>query len=345
MPDAAQVYVVTPVHNGEEFLAECIESVLAQTYPHWQYTIVDNCSTDRTREIARHYAAGDSRIRLRRNAEFLDVVANWNRAMRLLPAHSRYCKVVHADDTLFPECLERMVAVAEEHPRVAIVGAYVLQDKRVVCDGLPYPRRMFGGAEVSRSRLRGETHVFGTPTTTLLRADVIRAREPFYDPTYLHADAAACLDILREHDWGYVHQVLTQTRLHRESLTTRRAYPLQSMAADNLRMLLEYGPAYFDAQELDAVLRVRLQHYYDALGRYFLRHADLRFIAYQRLRLAQTDVPFSVLRLVRAAVGRAAREPMLLWALLRGAFRRMRQAMQGPDATLRSAPDLTHPTG
>ena len=49
------VSVATPVYNGERHLAECIESVLAQTYQNWEYIIVNNCSTDRTREIAESY--------------------------------------------------------------------------------------------------------------------------------------------------------------------------------------------------------------------------------------------------------------------------------------------------
>ena len=50
--NSASVSVVTPVYNGAEFLAECIESVLAQTYTNWNYTIVNNCSTDETLAIA-----------------------------------------------------------------------------------------------------------------------------------------------------------------------------------------------------------------------------------------------------------------------------------------------------
>ena len=58
------VSIVTPVYNEAEYLAECIESVLAQSYQNWEYTIVDNCSKDGSAEIARHYAGKDRRIRL-----------------------------------------------------------------------------------------------------------------------------------------------------------------------------------------------------------------------------------------------------------------------------------------
>lgn len=304
------VYVVTPVYNGEPYIEACIESVIGQTYSKWLYVIVDNQSTDRTREIAAHYAKLDSRISIHENAEFLDIIANWNRAMRLMPASSKYCKIVHADDILYPECLERMVGLAETTPSIAFVGAYVLQENRVVCDGLPFPRQVFSGAEVCRSRLRGETHVFGTPTTTLIRADIIRKRDPFYNESYLHADAEACLDILRDQDWGYVHQVLTHTGVHRGSVTAKRAHPLQTMPADNMRMLLEYGPVYFSAEELSTLLARRRELYYTNLAKHLVNRCDLRFLPYQRKQLAATSEPFSLGRLAIAAARYSLRHPL-----------------------------------
>ena len=47
------VSIVTPVYNGEKFIAECIQSVLEQTYTNWNYVIVNNCSTDKTLKICR----------------------------------------------------------------------------------------------------------------------------------------------------------------------------------------------------------------------------------------------------------------------------------------------------
>ncbi len=56
------VCVLTPVYNGADFIEQCIESVLAQSFTNYEYIIINNCSTDNTLEIARRYAAKDSRI-------------------------------------------------------------------------------------------------------------------------------------------------------------------------------------------------------------------------------------------------------------------------------------------
>src|SRR5690242_5494744 len=110
------VSVLTPVFNGEPYLAECIESVLSQTYRNWIYAIVNNHSTDATLEIAERYARSDERVHVYSNDALLDIIANHNRAFHLMPATAKYCKVVSADDWLFPECLEKMVSLAETHP-------------------------------------------------------------------------------------------------------------------------------------------------------------------------------------------------------------------------------------
>ena len=94
------VSVVTPVYNGELYLRECIESVLAQSYQNWDYTIVNNCSTDKTLDIASEYAAKEYRIRIHNNETFVRAIENQNIALRRISSKSKYCKVIFADDSL-----------------------------------------------------------------------------------------------------------------------------------------------------------------------------------------------------------------------------------------------------
>jgi glycosyltransferase involved in cell wall biosynthesis len=118
------VSVLTPVYNCAPFIGQCIESVCSQTYTNWEYTIVDNCSTDGTRAIAEKYAMQDKRIKVHANETFLDIIANHNKAFGLISPVSKYCKQVSGDDWILPQCLERMVEIAEKNASVGIVGSY-----------------------------------------------------------------------------------------------------------------------------------------------------------------------------------------------------------------------------
>ena len=123
MNTAPLVSVVTPFYNTEVYLAECIKSVLTQTYQNWEYVLVNNCSTDRSHEIAQHYVEKDRWLRLIHNEQFLTQIPNYNHALRQISPESKYCKIVQADDWIFPNCLAEMVRVAESAPNVALVGS------------------------------------------------------------------------------------------------------------------------------------------------------------------------------------------------------------------------------
>ena len=118
---APLVSVVTPVYNGSKFLRECIESVLAQRYTNWRYTIVNNCSTNDTLQIAQYYAQRDARVRVCDNSKFLPIIDNHNHAISLIESDSVYCKPLMADDWLYRECLEAMVAAALRRASIGLV--------------------------------------------------------------------------------------------------------------------------------------------------------------------------------------------------------------------------------
>jgi glycosyltransferase involved in cell wall biosynthesis len=259
------VGVVTPVFNGEPYLEQCIESVLNQTYDNWEYVIVNNASTDRSIEIARAYAAKDARIRVYDCTEFVPQARNHNRAIALVSPDARYVKTVQADDWIFPECLERMVAVAEQNPSVGLVSSYQLSGTDVVGDGLPFPSSVLSGREVCRLQLIHSHFFFGSPTAVLIRGEVVRQRNPFYVESALHCDTDAAYSILKDWDFGFVHQVLTFYRTDNigESAATRHLNP---HGLDKFIVLMTHGRAFLDEDEFEACLGELRRRYFRVLG-------------------------------------------------------------------------------
>jgi glycosyltransferase involved in cell wall biosynthesis len=298
------VSVLTPVYNGEKYLSECIESVVAQTYQNWEYVIVNNCSTDRTQEIAQKYTQQDSRIRVHNNRQFVGMSENHNIALRQMSPESKYCKIVHADDWLFADCLRQMVELAESHPSVAIVGAYGLRGSEVVWTGLPYPSTVVSGRDVCRRTLMGGFYVFGTQTSQLIRADLIRNRSNLYNSAQLYvrfADQGACFQFLKDHDFGFVHQVLTYTREHEESATSSfDKTGLNSYLPSLLNILTKYGPLYLCGDEYDRRLKHVLSRYYRFLCRNLIHFRNKRFWEYHKDALNYVGQPFRPSALVKA---------------------------------------------
>jgi glycosyltransferase involved in cell wall biosynthesis len=107
-----------PVYNGEPFLREALDSVLAQTYRDFDLAISDNGSTDRTQEICEAYAARDPRIRYYRSPENRGLAWNYNRVFELTAGP--YFKWVAHDDVCAPEYVERCVDVLERMPAVVL---------------------------------------------------------------------------------------------------------------------------------------------------------------------------------------------------------------------------------
>ena len=296
MTDKPPVSVVTPVYNGEAHLRACVESVLAQTYTNWDYTIADNRSTDRTLEIAREYAARDPRIRVWTAPAHVPVQQSYNNAVRQTSPASKYCKVVAADDWLAPECLEKMVALAEQQPTVAIVGAYGLTGTRVEWQGLPYSATVVNGRALCRERLLGGPYIFGTATSLLYRADIVRSRQSFFNDENLHCDSEACLEFLEKHDFGFVHQVLTFLGVRDDSLTSM-SQRLQTYLPWVLLELVKYGPLYLTPEEMDSRIRQHLRQYYRYLGEQVFARRDRAFWNYHREELAELGYPLSFSRL------------------------------------------------
>jgi len=260
------VSIVTPFYNTETYLAECIESVLAQTYQNWEYILVNNYSTDLSVEIVQRYLDKDQRIRLIHNLGFMTQPQNYNYALRQISQSSKYCKIVQADDWIFPDCLMEMVKVAESNPSVGIVGAYRLDDKKINCDGLPYNSNVVSGKQICRMSLMQNLSVFGSATTIMFRSDIVRCREPFFDEISQIEDTEACYEVLHTHDFGFVHKVLTFTRRENESISSL-IRDFNPNLFEHLLALKKYGKIYLSEEEFTKLLKIAENEYFSFLGK------------------------------------------------------------------------------
>jgi len=172
--------VVLSVYNGEEYLNEAIDSILAQTYENLECIIINDGSTDGSLEIIEKYAKEDERIVII-SRENRGLIESLNEGIRR--AKGEYIARMDADDVALPLRFERQVAYMQEHPGIGICGTAV---------------EVFG-ENVHRHiwRLEGEdrhmkamllfSSVFAHPTV-MMRKSLIFKHNLFYDPKFIYAE-------------------------------------------------------------------------------------------------------------------------------------------------------------
>ncbi len=117
------VTIGLPVYNGENYLRQAVDSVLAQTYGDVELVISDNGSTDATETICREYAEQDGRVQYHRVEQNRGATWNFNRVVEL--ARGRYFRWAAHDDLLMPECLARSVEALERTPAAVLAHTAV----------------------------------------------------------------------------------------------------------------------------------------------------------------------------------------------------------------------------
>jgi len=120
------VSVVMPVHNGLPFLSESIQCILNQSLTDFEFVILDDESTDGSREVMREWEKKDKRIHVCTSAQHLGLSASSNAVVR--EAGSQLIARMDADDLCEPGRLERQWKIMRDNPGIAVVGT--------LCDGV-----------------------------------------------------------------------------------------------------------------------------------------------------------------------------------------------------------------
>ena len=118
-----RISIITPCCNAAKYLAQTIESVLAQTWQEWEMLIVDDCSTDGSADVIMEYANKDSRIKYFRTSHPSGSPAV-PRNVGIENASGRYIAFLDSDDMWLPEKLEKQIRVFQENADAAIVFSY-----------------------------------------------------------------------------------------------------------------------------------------------------------------------------------------------------------------------------
>ncbi|MCB8977320.1 MAG: glycosyltransferase family 2 protein [Ardenticatenaceae bacterium] len=118
------VSIGLPVYNGEKYLKQSIDSLLAQTYKNIELIICDNASSDRTSEICLEYAKFDGRIRYQRNQTNIGGANNHNLTFEL--AQGKYFRWASYDDLCAPDLIEKCVNILEKNPSIVICYSNVV---------------------------------------------------------------------------------------------------------------------------------------------------------------------------------------------------------------------------
>jgi glycosyltransferase involved in cell wall biosynthesis len=233
------VSICIPAYNGAEWIDAAIDSALAQTYTDFELLVVDDCSTDATRE--RVLARGDERLRLSVNDAPLGAVGNHNRCVDL--AGGDLIKFLHQDDLLYPDCLEQMAAVFERQPTVGLVFAPrdVILDEPADPDAVEWMRRygsLHGGFRRLKAfnrgadlldeylpSLRGPVYYnwIGEPSAVAVRRACFEQVGRFQPRMAQSFDIEMWLRILAVADVGFVSERLTAFRHHSRSLSATTA--------------------------------------------------------------------------------------------------------------------------
>lgn len=249
------VSVCVPTYNGTKYLRECLDSILVQSFEHFEVIVADDQSCDGTFDLAQEYASRDGRVRLFRNPENLGLVGNWNRCLDL--AQGEWIKYVFQDDRIVPQCLENLlkqsrrdvpltvcqrdclfdgVSAAVREAYEKLLAVYRLAE---LFPGLAHvPAELFCVACVKHLAV----NFIGEPTAVMFHRDVPR-RFGRFNPDFIQlCDFEYWARIASHTGFVSVPETLASFRVHRDSATANNEEIryFRSDAIDPLLLIYQY---------------------------------------------------------------------------------------------------------
>ncbi len=273
-----RVSIIVPVFNGEQYLRESLDSIVAQTHPPTEVLVMDDASTDGTPAIVASYG---NRVSYYRQPQNRGIYGNVNDGIGI--ARGEYIAVYHADDIYHPSIVEREVAFLERHPEA---GAVFCQDVFIDTLGrefgrLEMPSEVRGGCPLDypailNALLRYKNRFLRSPSS-MVRASVYRGVGSYRDAEFYNtSDLEMWLRIARRYPVGILEEYLLRYR-HGHSSSSQRYHHLRTEPERYFQIMdlyLEDGGravaapdalAAYEAHRAEDLLMLAINHY--ILGR------------------------------------------------------------------------------
>lgn len=262
------ISICIPTFNGEKYLSQCLNSILAQEFGDIEILIVDDHSTDRTIDIIQNYAGQDRRIRLEKNPVNLGLVQNWNRCLEL--AQGEWIKFVFQDDLLEPNCLNTLLSSSQPNSTIIYCRRNLIFEsgvskeiKEEYLKLLSVVNQVFSGLTYISSSKYCEAvldfiynpcfNLIGEPTSVMFHRNVI-SRFGMFNPHIIQiCDEEFWTRIAVNTGLIYVEENLANFRIHKHSTSAKnqqqRYYQL-SMIDPLLRLHnMVFDPIYKPLRE------------------------------------------------------------------------------------------------
>ena len=211
-------------YNGERFISEAIDSILKQTFPHFELIVIDDGSTDGTPNVLQ--TIQDNRVTIIRHRKNLGIAASQNRAIAV--AKGEYLALMDHDDVSVPERLQVQVDFLDQHPKVALVGSSCISiDENGVSRSEPY--------STDEVMLKWMPLLCNCPlfhTSLMVRRSAV-AQVGGYSGNYLYAgDYELISKLVAQNAVANLPQPLVKWRAHNSSTSSVHARKLTEEATD-----------------------------------------------------------------------------------------------------------------
>lgn len=280
-PQKPLVSICIPTYNGGKHIAAALDSALAQTYTNIEVIVCDDGSSDRTLEILEAYcSAYPARLSVAARSR-VGMVENWNRCLEL--ASGQYIKFLHQDDWLAPDCVEAMVALAEQDEAINLVFAprevqidagtaadadslAIARSAAAVWKGWSSLAAVQSGAALlaDPQLLTGAINKFGEPTAVLIRRSALKDVGGFDPALRQLTDLDLWWRLAASGNVGFVNRSLARWRVHGQQASQQNLRQDQ-LTADALRFYQKaLGASY--AQSFAPTVRASLEQLVARMG-------------------------------------------------------------------------------